>query len=108
MSSTNAAENEKSPLIVTRGADGSQIHTQGRVIDIPVANPRAIKDPTGCGDAFRAGLLYGLGKGLDWETTGRIASLMGSIKIAYNGTQHHAFTFAEFRERFRAAYGRDL
>jgi adenosine kinase len=95
-------------LIVTRGADGSRIHTQGRVIDIPAAKPRAIKDPTGCGDAFRAGLLYGLGKGLDWDTTGRIASLMGTIKIEQPGTQNHRFTRAEFGTRFREAFGGDL
>jgi len=95
-------------LIVTRGGDGSVIYAGGREIAIPAVRPESVVDPTGCGDAYRAGLIYGLQNRLDWETTGRIASLMGSIKIAYNGTQHHAFTFAEFRERFRAAYGRDL
>jgi adenosine kinase len=95
-------------LIVTRGGDGSVIHANGREIAIPAVRPEAVVDPTGCGDAYRAGLIYGLQKGLDWETTGRIASLMGSIKIAHSGTQHHAFTFAEFRDRFRAAFGREL
>jgi len=95
-------------LIVTRGADGSRIHSRGRVIDIPAAKPRAVKDPTGCGDAYRAGLLYGLAGDLDWETTGRIASLMGTIKIEQPGTQNHRFTRAEFEARFRETFGRSL
>jgi adenosine kinase len=93
-------------LVVTRGAEGSVIHVDGREIVIPAVRPEAIVDPTGCGDAYRAGLIYGLQNGLDWETTGRIASLMGSIKIAHSGTQHHRFTRDEFDARFRAAFGR--
>jgi len=95
-------------LIVTRGGDGSRIHAKGRVIDIPAATPRAIKDPTGCGDAYRAGLLYGLARGFDWETTGRVASLLGTIKIEQHGTQNHRFSQAEFETRYREAFGRDL
>ena len=75
---------------------------------IPAARPDDVKDPTGCGDAYRAGLLYGLMNELDWETTGRIASLMGAIKIAHAGTQSHRFDMNEFKTRFRAAFGRDL
>jgi adenosine kinase len=95
-------------LIVTRGAEGSVIHADGREITIPAARPEQVVDPTGCGDAYRAGLIYGLQHGLDWETTGRVASLMGAIKIAHAGTQHHRFTRDEFAERFRAAFGRAL
>jgi adenosine kinase len=67
-----------------------------------------VVDPTGCGDAYRAGLLFGLMNGLDWETTGRVASLMGAIKIAHAGTQAHSFTMGEFLDRFQAAFGRAL
>ena len=95
-------------LIVTRGGEGSVIHADGREIAIPAVAPEAIVDPTGCGDAYRAGLIFGLQNGLDWETTGRVASLMGSIKIAHAGTQHHRFTRDDFEERFRAAFGRSL
>ncbi|HEX7375163.1 MAG TPA: carbohydrate kinase family protein [Steroidobacteraceae bacterium] len=95
-------------LIVTRGAQGSVIHAGGREIVIPAATPKALTDPTGCGDAYRAGLIYGLMNRLDWETTGRIASLMGAIKIAHAGTQNHRYTRDEFRSEFRAAFGRDL
>ncbi len=95
-------------LIVTRGAEGSVIHADGREIRIPAVRPEAVVDPTGCGDAYRAGLVFGLQNGLDWETTGRVASLMGAIKIAHAGTQHHRFTRDEFEDRFRAAFGRAL
>jgi adenosine kinase len=62
-------------------------------------------DPTGCGDAYRAGLLFGLINDYDWEVTGRIASLLGAIKIEHHGTQNHAFTLAEFRERYQESFG---
>ena len=94
--------------IVTKGADGSVVHADGREYVVPSARPDAVKDPTGCGDAYRAGLLYGIANELDWETTGRIASLMGAIKIAHAGTQSHRFDMNEFKTRFRAAFGRDL
>lgn len=95
-------------LIITRGAQGSVIMTGGREIAIPAARPDAVVDPTGCGDAYRAGLIYGLIRGLDWETTGRIASLLGALKIAHGGTQNHRFTAGEFAARFRAAFGRAI
>jgi adenosine kinase len=95
-------------LIVTRGAAGSVVHVQSREIPIPAATASAVVDPTGCGDAYRAGLLHGLLRGLDWETTGRIASLMGAIKIASRGTQNHTFTPGEFEERYRSAFGTEL
>jgi adenosine kinase len=91
--------------VVTRGAEGSVVHLDGRSIGIPGVRAEQIVDPTGCGDAYRAGLLFGLMQGMDWETTGRIASLMGAIKVAEIGTQHHRFTREEFGERFRAAFG---
>ena len=95
-------------LVVTRGAEGSVIHAGGREYPIPAAKPDAVTDPTGCGDAYRAGLVYGLQHGLDWETTGRVASLMGAIKVTHAGTQSHSFGLDEFRDRYRAAFGRAL
>ena len=77
-------------LIVTLGADGSRIHADGRVVSIPAVTPTALVDPTGCGDAYRAGLLYGIAHGWDWEKTGRVAALLGSAKIAARGGQNHA------------------
>jgi adenosine kinase len=95
-------------LIVTRGAQGSVIYADGREIAIPAAKPLGLVDPTGCGDAYRAGLLHGLLHGRDWETTGRIASLMGCIKIESRGTQNHKFSRADFQSRYRESFGRAL
>ncbi|HEX7013401.1 MAG TPA: carbohydrate kinase family protein [Steroidobacteraceae bacterium] len=95
-------------LIVTRGAEGSVIWTREREIRIPSAKPNALVDPTGCGDAYRAGLIHGLLHGLDWETTGRVASLLGAIKIESRGTQNHRFTPAQFEQRYRENFGRAL
>lgn len=95
-------------LIVTRGGEGSTIYLRDRQIAIPSAKPTAVIDPTGCGDAYRAGLLHGLMHGLDWETTGRIASLLGAIKIESRGTQNHCFTTEEFEARYAANFGHSL
>jgi adenosine kinase len=92
-------------LVVTRGAEGSVIYTKGRTWTVPCARPEAVVDPTGCGDAYRAGLIHGLLHGLDWETTGRVASLMGAIKIESRGPQNHRFTRAEFDRRYRDNFG---
>jgi adenosine kinase len=92
-------------LIVTRGADGAVIYTKERTLTVPAAKPRAVVDPTGCGDAFRAGLIHGLLRGLDWETTGRIASLMGALKIESRGPQNHEFTKADFDRRYQDNFG---
>ena len=94
-----------SALIVTRGEQGAEIFTGGQKIDIPCVPAATIADPTGCGDAFRAGLLFGLTKGMDWATTGRLSSLMGSIKIASQGPQNHAPSLAEIEERFHQSFG---
>lgn len=92
-------------LIVTRGSKGSHIFTGGRQLEIPVVTPAAVVDPTGCGDAYRGGLLYGLLQGMDWETTARIAALCGSWKIEQAGTQNHRFSAEEFATRFNAEFG---
>jgi adenosine kinase len=92
-------------LIVTRGAQGSVIYTPEGEIEIPCAKAKAVVDPTGCGDAYRAGLLHGLLHGLDWRATGRIASLLGAIKIESLGTQNHRFTKAEFEARLKENFG---
>jgi len=99
---------EVEALIVTLGGSGSHIYSKGRRIDIPVAAPQSLTDPTGCGDAYRAGLLYGIGKGWDWEKTGRLASLMGSIKIAHRGGQNHKLTRDDIAAHFKAAFGGNL
>ena len=92
-------------LIVTRGEQGAEIFSKGKRIDIPCVKADKVVDPTGCGDAFRAGLLYGLTNGMDWETTGRLGSLMGAIKIAYQGAQNHAPSRDDIEQRFEEAFG---
>ena len=92
-------------LIVTLGSQGSVIHTRDGTYAIPCARPIAIVDPTGCGDAYRAGLIHGLLRGLDWETTGRVASLMGAIKIGSRGPQNHSFTETDFERLYRDNFG---
>jgi adenosine kinase len=91
--------------VVTRGAQGSIVYAAGEQHEIPVVPPERIADPTGCGDAYRAGLIYGLSTGLDWPTTARLASLIGSIKIEHHGTQNHRFTLDEIKDRFVATFG---
>ncbi len=92
-------------LIITRGARGSAIYADGQCIEMPVAKATEVVDPTGCGDAYRGGLLWGLMNGRDWETTGRVASLMGAMKVAHAGTQNHHFTEQEFATSFRREFG---
>ena len=92
-------------LIVTRGGAGSWIYADGQRHEIPVAKAAQLADPTGCGDAYRAGLLYGLQRGLDWPTTGRVASVAGAIKIEHFGTQRHQYDWAAFAARFHQNFG---
>ena len=94
-----------SALIVTLGAQGSVIHTKDKPHQIPIVHSNDAVDPTGCGDAYRAGLLYGLQHGLPWETIGHIASLMGTIVVEHAGTQNHRFKLGDFKARFKENFG---
>ncbi|MCU7879377.1 MAG: carbohydrate kinase family protein [Candidatus Thiodiazotropha sp. (ex Lucinoma aequizonata)] len=91
-------------VIVTRGGEGSEIITREKTYTIPTAPTKTVVDPTGCGDAYRAGLLYGLMNDIDWETIGRIAALMGAIKIEQAGTQNHFVSAEELSCRFEKAF----
>ena len=92
-------------VIVTLGGNGSRVYTKIGELVIPSAPAERLEDPTGCGDAYRAGLLYGLMNGMDWETTGRIAALLGAIKIEHPGTQNHTFEPVGFQDRYYEAFG---
>jgi len=92
-------------LIITRGDKGSEIYAGGERHEIPAVAAEQVVDPTGCGDAYRAGLLYGITNGFDWPTSGRLASLLGSIKIAHQGGQNHSFTQEEIATKFEQAFG---
>ena len=95
-------------FVVTLGARGSLVHMRSGIIEIPCVKAAELVDPTGCGDAFRAGLLYGLSNGYDWPTTGRLASLLGSIKIGSRGGQNHRFSRDEIAERFSDAFATQI
>ncbi|HEY7758920.1 MAG TPA: carbohydrate kinase family protein [Burkholderiales bacterium] len=99
---------EVKALVVTQGAEGSTIYTGGQALRIPSVPPARVVDPTGCGDAYRAGLLYGMAQGYDWPTTGRLASLLGSIKVASRGAQNHQLSRDEIGARYRTAFGSSL
>jgi adenosine kinase len=92
-------------LVVTLGGEGSIIHADGATYAIAAAPASAIVDPTGCGDAYRAGLLYGIAAGWDWQRTGQLASVMGSIKIACRGGQNHRIDRELVAQRYFDAFG---
>ena len=91
--------------IATRGPHGATIHEGGATHNVPPAHERRVTDPTGCGDAFRAGLIFGIEKGYDWMTIGRIGNLMGALKVEHPGTQNQRFDYDEFSEQFRQQFG---
>jgi len=95
-------------LIVTQGGEGSVIYTDGSDMHVDAVAPDDVVDPTGCGDAYRAGVLYGLMNGYDWQRTGAIASFMGSLKISHRGTQNHFRPHAQLASEFTNATGLKL
>ena len=106
--SINTLAQQVDALIVTRGGEGSVVYTDGDEIEIPTVNVDQAIDPTGCGDAYRAGLLLGLEKGWDWQTSGRVGSLIGAIKVQQEGTQNHQFSIDEFAQQYETNFERAL
>ena len=106
--SINTLAQHVDALIVTRGGEGSVVYTDGDEIEIPTVNVDQAVDPTGCGDAYRAGLLLGLEKGWDWQTSGRVGSLIGAIKVQQEGTQNHQFSIDEFARQYETHFERAL
>jgi adenosine kinase len=96
---------EVKALICTLGGKGSLILAGGERHEIPIVAAERISDPTGCGDAYRAGLLYGIAHGWDWPSTGRLGAVMGAIKIAQRGAQNHSLGREEIEARFKRAFG---
>jgi len=101
----NAIARQVEALIVTRGPEGSVIRTREGETAIHAVEPEDVQDPTGCGDAYRAGLIYGLLNDLDLITCGRIGSVMGAFKVAQQGPQNHTPAVDEIADRFFEAYG---
>ena len=100
-----ALAREVKALVCTLGAKGSVILAAGQRHEIPSVPAQAVVDPTGCGDAYRAGLLYGIAHGWDWPSTGRLGAVMGALKIAHRGAQNHRAARDEIESRFRNAFG---
>ena len=94
--------------IVTRGEGGSIIYAPGQELTIPVVPPEGLVEPTGVGDAYRAGIIKGLLRGLSWQTTGRIASLAATYVLERLGTQNHHYSLEAFTERYRRVFGESL
>ena len=106
--SINTLAQHVDALVVTRGGEGSVVYTGDDEIGIPTVNVGNAVDPTGCGDAYRAGLLLGLENGWDWETSGRVGSLIGAIKVQQEGTQNHQFSMGEFAQQYETHFERAL
>jgi adenosine kinase len=100
--------NQVEALIITDGSNGSKIFTRGNTFSVLAANVSAVKDPTGCGDAYRAGIIHGILNELDWQITGQIATVMGAICAEHGGAQNHKFTMDEFCARYENNYGVQL
>lgn len=94
-------------VLVTKGEAGSELWTQGDVVRVTCAAPREVVDPTGAGDAYRAGLIKGLAHGLEWNTCGRVGAMAACYALEHSGTQEHRFTIEEFVARFTDAFGED-
>jgi len=92
-------------VVVTCSEKGSHIIAGGQQIDIPAVSPRRNVDPTGVGDAYRAGLIAGYLRGYPWEVTGRIGALAATYVLEETGTQNHEYTLDEFVERYRENFG---
>jgi len=95
-------------LIVTRGAQGSEVYVDGDMLNVACAPISEVKDPTGCGDAYRAGVMHGITPQRDWKTAAQMGSLCGAIKVEHAGTQNHSFTPEQFAQRYKAAFGETL
>jgi len=95
-------------LIVTRGAEGSSIFAGSERLDIPAVEAAEVIDPTGCGDAYRGGLLHAIASGMDWQQTGQLASLMGALKVAHRGGQNHTLSRDEIGARYHETFGHRL
>ncbi len=92
--------------VVTKGEAGALITVEGQEYEIPPASPTTVLDPTGAGDAYRAGLVKGMAHGFSWPVTGRLGALTAVYAIEHTGTQHHYYTLTEFVERYRSNFGK--
>jgi adenosine kinase len=93
-------------VVVTRGSRGADLYAGDQHIHLPrVEMPLPPVDPMGCGDAFRAGLMVGISRQLDWQLTGRLANMIGAIKVTTAGCQNHFFDWEQLRAMYQRSYG---
>lgn len=95
-------------IVVTRGAEGCWLRCGDERLEVPAVRAEEVVDPTGCGDAFRAGLLYGRSRGFELPDACRVGSLLGSLKVAVSGPQGLELEAADFRARFEREFGSAL
>ena len=95
-------------LIITKGSQGSKIFTKAETIEINALEIETIKDPAGCGDAYRAGIIFCILNGLGWKTSGQMATLMGKINLAHAGAQNHHFSMEEFCSLYESHFNESL
>ncbi|MHA1110582.1 MAG: carbohydrate kinase family protein [Promethearchaeota archaeon] len=95
-------------IIITKGPKGSECHYQGKTYEIPICTPKAVEDPTGAGDGFRAGLLFGLAKGFPFEIACRIGSVVGSFVVESAGPQSQIYTRESIQARYKANFGESI
>ncbi|HOT90841.1 MAG TPA: carbohydrate kinase family protein [Anaerolineae bacterium] len=107
MSDADIRATVKRAVIITRGEHGSLICADGEEINVPVVPPRQVLDPTGVGDAYRAGIIKGLALGLPWRICGQIGALAATYVLETPGPQTHTYTLAAFGERYKATFGED-
>jgi adenosine kinase len=106
MGISEEALRRRTPIsVMTRGEAGALVTVGGQEFEIPPARPERVVDPTGAGDAFRAGFVLGMKKGLSWPTTGRVAALTAVYAIEQPGTQQHSYSIREFIERYQENFG---
>lgn len=97
-----------SVLVITLGEKGAEIMTREKKFSIPPARPMSVSDPTGAGDAFRAGLIKGILSGLDWDACGRLGSVVSVYTVEKYGTQTHTFTLEGIKKRYKENFGKEI
>ena len=100
--------NKVDAYIVTLGEKGSKIMVKSETLHVGIVEPMKIADPTGCGDAYRAGLLYGFSNSLELDSTVKLASLLGAIKVESSGTQNHLLSREIVEEKYRTAFNENI
>jgi adenosine kinase len=101
----DAVLKEAKTLLITRGEHGSSVYTAGRRVDIAAVRPQRIVDPTGVGDAYRAGLMKGMAMGLSHEVAAQMGSVAATYVLEHLGGQSHAYTWPEFQQRYEKHFG---